>query len=41
MASVGWFVLSELLGNSDVRLYDGSMQEWTLEKMPLTTMKQN
>jgi len=41
MASVGWFVLSELLGNSDVRLYDGSMQEWTLEKMPLTAMKQN
>jgi len=39
MASVGWFVLSELLGNSDVRLYDGSMQEWTLEKMPLTAMK--
>ena len=41
MASVGWFVLSEVLGNSDVRLYDGSMQEWTLEKMPLTTMKLN
>ena len=41
MASVGWFVLSEVLGNSDVRLYDGSMQEWTLEKMPLTTMKIN
>ena len=41
MASVGWFVLSELLGNTDVRLYDGSMQEWTLKKMPITAMKSN
>ncbi len=39
MASVGWFVLSELLGNSKIRLYDGSMQEWALEKMPITAMK--
>jgi len=39
MASVGWFVLSELLGNSKVSLYDGSMQEWALEKMPITAMK--
>lgn len=38
MASVGWFVMSELLGNSDVRLYDGSMQEWTLMKMPVRAM---
>jgi len=41
MASVGWFVLSELLGNSDVRLYDGSMQEWTLEKMPVTALERD
>jgi len=39
MASVGWFVLSELLGNSNVRLYDGSMQEWAVSKMPLAAMK--
>jgi len=28
-ASLGWFVSSELLGNSAVRMYDGSMAEWT------------
>ena len=27
-ASLGWFVSHELLGNKDVRLYDGSMAEW-------------
>ena len=41
MASVGWFVLSELLGNASVRLYDGSMQEWVLNKMPVSAMKHN
>jgi thiosulfate/3-mercaptopyruvate sulfurtransferase len=40
MASVAWFVLSELMGNSSVRLYDGSMQEWSLSKMPIAAMKQ-
>ena len=39
MASVGWFVLSELMGNASVRLYDGSMQEWMLNKMPVSAMK--
>jgi len=34
LASGGWFVLHELLGNPDVQLYDGSMHEWTLEKRP-------
>jgi len=38
-ASEGWFILSELLGNRDVRLYDASMQEWTLKKLPVNTMK--
>ncbi len=38
-ASEGWFILSELLGNRDVRLYAGSMQEWTLKKLPVNTMK--
>jgi thiosulfate/3-mercaptopyruvate sulfurtransferase len=28
-ASLGWFVGHELLGNKDVKLYDGSMAEWT------------
>lgn len=30
-ASTNWFVLSELLGRPDVRLYSGSMVEWTNE----------
>jgi thiosulfate/3-mercaptopyruvate sulfurtransferase len=28
-ASLGWFVSSEVMGNSDARLYDGSMVEWS------------
>jgi thiosulfate/3-mercaptopyruvate sulfurtransferase len=28
-ASLGWFVSSELLGNKAVKMYDGSMAEWT------------
>jgi len=32
LASGGWFVQHELLGNKQVKLYDGSMHEWTLEK---------
>jgi thiosulfate/3-mercaptopyruvate sulfurtransferase len=28
-AAGNWFVLSEVLGRPDVRLYDGSMSEWT------------
>jgi thiosulfate/3-mercaptopyruvate sulfurtransferase len=31
LASLGWFVLHELLGNKEVRLYDGSMVEWTMD----------
>ncbi|MFP5462811.1 MAG: sulfurtransferase [Gammaproteobacteria bacterium] len=30
-----WFVLSEVLGNKDTRLYDGSLHQWTLEKRPV------
>ncbi|MES9993525.1 MAG: rhodanese-like domain-containing protein [Candidatus Thiodiazotropha sp.] len=41
MASLGWFVLSELLGNPNVSLYDGSMQEWSLNKMPVITMQRD
>jgi thiosulfate/3-mercaptopyruvate sulfurtransferase len=29
LASTGWFVISELLGRPDTRMYDGSMSEWT------------
>lgn len=32
LASIGWFVSSELMGNKKARLYDGSMVEWTLTK---------
>jgi thiosulfate/3-mercaptopyruvate sulfurtransferase len=32
LASIGWFVMHELLGNKDVKLYDGSMVEWTKTK---------
>jgi thiosulfate/3-mercaptopyruvate sulfurtransferase len=30
-AATNWFVLSELLGRTDVKLYDGSMVEWTID----------
>ncbi len=39
LASGSWFVFSELLGNKNVRLYDGSMHQWTLEKRPVTALK--
>jgi thiosulfate/3-mercaptopyruvate sulfurtransferase len=32
LASIGWFVSSELVGNKKARLYDGSMVEWTMSK---------
>ncbi len=31
-AANGWFVMHELLGNKDAKLYDGSMVEWTMTK---------
>jgi thiosulfate/3-mercaptopyruvate sulfurtransferase len=35
-ASLGWFVSSEILGNKKVRLYDGSMAEWSQhENLPV------
>ncbi len=39
LAAGGWFILSELLGNKDVKLYDGSMHQWTLEKRESVPMK--
>ncbi len=35
-ASLGWFVNSEILGNKQARLYDGSMVEWSSdESLPI------
>ncbi|MCP3869212.1 MAG: sulfurtransferase [Gammaproteobacteria bacterium] len=31
-ASLGWFTSSEILGNKQARMYDGSMLEWTADK---------
>jgi len=31
-ASLGWFVASEIMGNKDAKMYDGSMLEWTADK---------
>ena len=30
-ASVGWFVSSQILGNKEAKLYDGSMTDWTIK----------
>lgn len=38
LASGGWFIQHELMGNKNVKLYDGSMHEWTLEKRPVKAM---
>ena len=35
LSSGPWFLMSEVLGNKQVRLYDGSLHQWTLEKRPL------
>ncbi len=39
LASGGWFIMHELLGNKNTRLYDGSMHQWTLEKQPVEALK--
>jgi len=33
-----WFILHELMGNQQVKLYDGSLHQWTLEKRPLVSL---
>jgi len=38
LATGSWFIMSELMGNKDVKMYDGSMHQWTLEKRPVTSM---
>ncbi len=37
-ASGTWFVLHELLGNKQAKLYDGSMHQWTLEKRAMESV---
>ena len=39
LATGMWFVMSEIMGNKDTRMYDGSMHQWTLEKRPTVKMK--
>jgi len=40
-ASLGWFAQSELLGNKNVTLYDGSMVDWSArEELPIETRAQ-
>lgn len=41
LASGTWFLMSEVLGNKKVKLYDGSMHQWTLEKRPTTSPTSN
>jgi len=41
LSTGAWFVAHELLGNEKVRLYDGSMHEWTKDaKRPVTTSRE-
>ena len=37
-ASGTWFVMSEVLGNKQAKLYDGSAHQWTLEKRELQSV---
>jgi thiosulfate/3-mercaptopyruvate sulfurtransferase len=41
LASGTWFVMSEIVGNKQTRLYNGSMHEWTLEKRPTEAVTLN
>lgn len=40
LSSGQWFVFHELLGNKDVKLYDGSMHEWTKRERPVSAATQ-
>lgn len=40
MASLGWFASSELLGNKNTRIYDGSVADWSRHaELPMVTTK--
>jgi len=34
-ASTWWFLLTQLAGYTDAKVYDGSMEAWVEEKNPL------
>ncbi|GLW60435.1 sulfurtransferase [Hydrogenophilus thermoluteolus] len=38
LSSGPWFILHEVMGNPNVKLYDGSLHQWTLEKRPLVSL---
>lgn len=38
LASGAWFVISEVLGNKNVKLYDGSMHDWTTSGHPVINL---
>lgn len=38
-SALGWFAASELLGNRRVKLYDGSMAEWSRRDQPLVDQR--
>lgn len=38
LASGAWFMAHEIVGNKNVKLYDGSMHYWTLEKRPVISV---
>lgn len=38
-ASLGWFALHELVGNENVKMYDGSMHEWSNTGRPVVALK--
>jgi thiosulfate/3-mercaptopyruvate sulfurtransferase len=40
-SALGWFVASELLGNRGVRVYDGSMADWTRQGDPVVERRQS
>jgi len=39
LAAGSWFLYSEVLGNKNVKMYDGSMHQWTLEKGDTVSFK--
>lgn len=41
LASGAWFILSEIVGNPQAKLYDGSMHQWSLEKRPTVAVSLN
>lgn len=41
LAAGPWFILAEIVGNKQARLYDGSMHQWTLEKNPTVSVTLN